>query len=173
MPYWIFHIFFLYISFRFDRFRSVSFRFVWFRFVFFRYNSFRYISFRFDRFRFVSFRFVWFRFVSFGFVSFRSSSSSNLRTGFTRECIRFRENFAQCRATQQPSSDYLQVKLYTGGRWSSCCQDASWRRPWIPLLCRLELYSLAVGSSPWWSWGRTNYRRPHCSFFLDKGDLCL
>jgi hypothetical protein len=30
--------------------------------------------------------------------------------------------------TQQPSSDYLQVKLqnvYTGGRWSSCCQDAS------------------------------------------------
>jgi hypothetical protein len=21
--------------------------------------------------------------------------------------------------------------------------------------------------------GRTNFRRPHCSFFLDKGDLCL
>ena len=53
-----------------------------------------------------------------------SSSSSNLGTGFTRECIRFRENFAQCRATQQSSTDYLQVKLYTGGSWSSCCQDA-------------------------------------------------
>ena len=35
--------------------------------------------------------------------------SSNLGTGFTRECIRFRENFAQCRATQQSSTDYLQV----------------------------------------------------------------
>ena len=102
-----------------------------------------------------------------------TSSSSNLGTGFTRECIRFRENFAQCRATQQPSSDYLQVKLYTGGRWSSCCQDAPWGRSWIPLLCWPEVNSLAVGSSPWWSWGRTNYRRPHCSFFLDKGDLCL
>jgi hypothetical protein len=33
-----------------------------------------------------------------------SSSSSNLGTGFTRECIRFRENFAQCRATQQLKS---------------------------------------------------------------------
>ena len=53
-----------------------------------------------------------------------SSSSSNLGTGFTRECIRFRENFAQCRATQQPSTDYLQVKLYSGGSWSICCQDA-------------------------------------------------
>ena len=51
-------------------------------------------------------------------------SSSNLGTGFTRECIRLRENFAQCRATQQSSTDYLQVKLYTGGSWSSCCQDA-------------------------------------------------
>jgi hypothetical protein len=50
--------------------------------------------------------------------------SSNLGTGFTRECLRFRENFAQCRATQQPSTDYLQVKLCTGGSWSSCCQDA-------------------------------------------------
>jgi hypothetical protein len=20
----------------------------------------------------------------------------------------------------------------------------------------------------WWSWGRTNFRRPHCSFFLDN-----
>ena len=30
-----------------------------------------------------------------------SSSSSNLGTGFTRECIRFRENFAQCRATSK------------------------------------------------------------------------
>jgi hypothetical protein len=30
------------------------------------------------------------------------------------ECLRFRENFAQCRATQQPSTDYLQVKLCTG-----------------------------------------------------------
>jgi hypothetical protein len=40
----------------------------------------------------------------------------NLGTRFTRECIRFRENFAQCRATQQSSSDYLHVKLYTGGR---------------------------------------------------------
>ena len=46
------------------------------------------------------------------------------RNRFTRECIRFRENFAQCRATQQSSTDYLQVKLYTGGSWSSCCQDA-------------------------------------------------
>ena len=55
---------------------------------------------------------------------FTSSSSSNLGTGFTRECLRFRENFAQCRATQQPSTDYLQVKLCTGGSWSSCCQDA-------------------------------------------------
>jgi hypothetical protein len=35
-----------------------------------------------------------------------------------------RENFAQCRATQQSSTDYLQVKLYTDGSWSSCCQDA-------------------------------------------------
>ena len=55
---------------------------------------------------------------------YSSSSSSNLGTGFTRECIRFRENFVQCRATQQSSTDYLQVKLYTGGSWSSCCQDA-------------------------------------------------
>jgi hypothetical protein len=102
-----------------------------------------------------------------------SFSSSNLGTGFTRKCIRFRENFAQCRATQQSSTDYLQVKLYTGGRWSSCWQDAPWGRSWIPLLCWPELYSLAVGSGPWWSWGRTNYRRLHCSFFLDKGDLCL
>ena len=38
-----------------------------------------------------------------------SSSSSNLGTGFTRECIRFRENFAQCRATQQSSTNYIQV----------------------------------------------------------------
>ena len=45
------------------------------------------------------------------------SSSSNLGTGFTRECIRFRENFAQCRATQQSSTDYLQVKLYTVYIW--------------------------------------------------------
>ena len=57
-------------------------------------------------------------------IGISSSSSSNLGTGFTRECIRFRENFAQCRATQQPSTDYLQVKLYTGGSWSSCCRDA-------------------------------------------------
>jgi hypothetical protein len=56
--------------------------------------------------------------------TYTSSSSSNLGTGFTRECIRFRENFAQCRVTQQSSTDYLQVKLYTGGSWSSCCQDA-------------------------------------------------
>ena len=40
------------------------------------------------------------------------TSSSNLGTGFTRKCIRFCENFAQCRATQQHSSDYLQVELY-------------------------------------------------------------
>ena len=61
--------------------------------------------------------------VSFQFNS-KLSSSSNLGTGFTRECIRFRENFAQCRATQQSSTDYLQVKLYTGGSWSSYCQEA-------------------------------------------------
>ena len=46
-------------------------------------------------------------------------------------------------ATQQPSSDYLQVKLYTGGRWSSCCQDVPRGRSWIPLLCWPKLYSLA------------------------------
>ena len=69
-----------------------------------------------------------------------SSSSSNLGTGFTRKCIRFRENFAQCRATQQPSTEYLQVKLYTGGSWSSCCQDVPWGRSWIPLLRWPELY---------------------------------
>ena len=51
--------------------------------------------------------------------------SFNLGTGFTRECIRFRESFAQCRATQQSSTDYLQVKLYTGGSWSSCCVGRS------------------------------------------------
>ena len=79
------------------------------------------------------------------FWVFLASFSSNLGTGFTRECIRFRENFAQCRETQQSSSDYLQVKLYTGGRWSSCCQDVPWGRSWIPLLCWPKLYLLAVG----------------------------
>ena len=64
------------------------------------------------------------RFLTAIVYSSSSSSSSNLGTGFTRECLRFRENFAQCRATQQPSTYYLQVKLYTGGSWSSCCQDA-------------------------------------------------
>ena len=99
-----------------------------------------------------------------------SSSSSNLGTGFTRECIWFRENFAQCRATQQSSTDYLQVKLYTGGRWSSCCQDAPESLYCVGRSCiRWQL----VPGTPWWSWGRTNYRRPHCSFFLDKGNLCL
>jgi hypothetical protein len=41
--------------------------------------------------------------------------SPNLGIGFIRECIRFGENFAQCQATLQSSSDYAQVKLYTGG----------------------------------------------------------
>ena len=45
--------------------------------------------------------------------------SSNLGTGFTRECIRFRENFAQCRATQ------VFYRLFTGGSWPSCCVGRS------------------------------------------------